>query len=488
MKLRIRRHKAATASIALMLLAISLSGCGSRLTNAKVVAENADLGGTSTRTPGVGGNTGSGGFSATGSPAGSDTTTPTTSGASANGTTASPGGTTSGNAGTSGGGSNGGVSSSASPTDPGTLSTVNVGQIGTDSGLVGTILGYSRTGAEIWAQYINQHGGLNGHPVNLITADDGGNPSTGLSEAQTMVQQDHVIAFLANSAVLSTPTIAPYLQQVGVPTIGGTDIESEWYTNPDFYPEGSSVRIWEDGAAKNGINEGHTKVGILYCVEFALICSNVDSLMIQDMNTLGGQTVYNEQISLAQPDFTSECLSARAAGVTNLVVLADINSWERLATDCDNQDFHPYYAIAGLEINPNLIATSTIGMVGAAGSFPFMVVSPATAQFDAAVKEATGQAPVAEFEASAWVAGLILQTAASKLSASNPTAAQVVAGLDQIRNDNFGGLTSPLTFTQGQPTPTPTCYYPIVVVQGGFSAPDGLQPQCLPSSLASGPQ
>jgi branched-chain amino acid transport system substrate-binding protein len=366
-----------------------------------------------------------------------------------------------------------------------TGSTVNVGQIGTDSGLVGSILGYGRVGAEIWASYINQHGGLNCHKVNLITVDDGGDPSTAKSEAETLVQQDHVIAFVSNSNVLTTATIAPYLQQVMVPTIGGTDDETQWFTNPDFFPHGASLRVDTDGSVKFGIEKGDTKVGVVSCVEVPLICSNVANVVQDDTAALGGTVVYNASASIAQPDFTTECLGAQSAGVTNLYLALDPASVVRFANDCAQQNYHPFYNITALLLDPTILTSpNTVGTVSASSIFPFMVVTPATAQFDQAVQQSTGGAPTAEFEASAWIAGLILQTAAKNLPATNPTPAEVLTGLYQIKNDNFGGLSSPLTYTQGQSTTSPTCYFPIQVISGGYSAPDGLQEQCIPSSFS----
>jgi branched-chain amino acid transport system substrate-binding protein len=361
---------------------------------------------------------------------------------------------------------------------------VNIGEIGSDSGLLGTIVGYMRQGAEIWAAYINQHGGLGCHKVNLITADDGGDPSTALSEAQTMVQQDHVLALVSMADPLSLPTIAPYLQQAGVPVVGGVLVESQWYTNPDLFPQGSAFRVTVDGSVKAGIDQGATKVGVIACVELALICSNAANDLQQDTAAMGGQFVYSASVSLAQPDFTSQCLGAKAAGVTNLFLSLEPNSDIRLIGDCANQNYHPTFSTLGFALIPELINTPNAnGMVTASGVFPFSAVSPATAQFDQAVQQATGGPPNSGLFAAAWVAGLVLQTAANELPATNPTPADILAGLYRIKNDNFGGLTSPITYTKGQPAVSPTCYWPIDVKSGAAVAPLGLQSQCLPSGV-----
>jgi branched-chain amino acid transport system substrate-binding protein len=469
------------------ILALLLAGCGNRLPYGQVLAANAQTGGSSGAS-----SLGSGGANSIG---GSKSTSAGKSGGISSGQSGSSAssnssGSSQGSTGSAGGGAGAGAgagpSGAATSNGPATLSTVNIGQLGTNNGIMGTLLAADTVGVKIWASYVNQHGGLGGHKVNLITADDNGDPSTALSEAKTMVEQDHVIAFLSNADLLTTPTIAPYLQQMGVPAIGGTLTESEWTTNPDFYPQGATLRPLVDGSMNIGIQKGDKNVGVIACVEFALICSSVANIIQRDGPALGGKVVYNASVSLAQPDFTSQCLSAKSAGVNNFWLAMDPNSDLRLANDCAAQNYHPIYNTLVLAFTPLLLTSpNAVGMVAAGSVFPFMEVTPATAQFDQAVQQSTGGPPTTEFEASAWVSGLILQQASINLPVANPRPADVVAGLDQIKNNNFGGLTDSLTYTNGQPTQSPSCFFVAGVVQGGFNAPYGMTPQCLPTNFAA---
>src|ERR1700722_13765356 len=59
---------------------------------------------------------------------------------------------------------------------------------------------------EAWAKYVTAHGGINGHPVQLIVKDDGYNPTTSLADVQTLVTADHVVALFDNSDVDSSWT------------------------------------------------------------------------------------------------------------------------------------------------------------------------------------------------------------------------------------------------------------------------------------------
>jgi branched-chain amino acid transport system substrate-binding protein len=303
------------------------------------------------------------------------------------------------------------------------------------------------------------HGGLDGHPVNLITADDGSDPSTALSELHTFVEKYHVIAIVANANILTEPSTASYLDQVRVPSIGGDDTVPTWFTNPMFFPSGPDSKVILNGALRYWVAKGDTKVGVFACVEYSLICSNDAQIVKNDAASDGADFVWSGSGSLAQPDFTSACLSAKAAGANVLDVAFDPASIARFANNCAVQGYHPAMFGTSLQFDLQLENSNTVGWLGGSPAFPFMVNTPATASF--------------------------LQAAAAHLPAK-PTAADVLAGLYTINHDTFGGLTPPLTYTTGKPTTTPLCYYLFQYGSSGPTSPDGVKQQCLPSSYANG--
>lgn len=478
------RVRAATAAgVAVTLL---LSGCASRLSDSEVLAQN-----TSTQTTtaaGVPAQTGSGlplGSTTAGAPSGAVTAsgavpgvTPGAAAAATNvpGTNAGAGSPTE-HSGTK-----------AVVTDgPATGSVVNVGQIGLFGGFFGELVGTLKVGTSVSVAYINAHGGLNGHRINLIQADDGGDPSTGLALVKKMVEQDKVIAFLNNLNPLSSSSIFPAIQKYGVPIIGGLGAEPEYYTLPLSFPGASSPRIQSDAAVKYGIEQGHTKVGVIYCAEFASLCEANAKDVKNDVPKIGGDIVFSQQVSLAQPDYTSQCLSAKAAGVTNFLLVLDPASVVRLADSCANQNFHPYLGMLGFVFGDIVLRSkNTEGLIGAGSAFPFPFQSPATAAFRKQFQDTVGRAPGAGAEANAWVGGLILREGGKELPATNPTAADLVRGLTKIKKNNFGGLaTAAMTYTAGQGHPSPVCAFMMKVVKGGYEAPNGLKPTCLPESFST---
>jgi branched-chain amino acid transport system substrate-binding protein len=85
---------------------------------------------------------------------------------------------------------------------------------------------------QAWAKYVTAHGGIQGHPVQLIVKDDGYNPTNSLNDVETLVTTDHVVALFDNSDVDTSWT--SYVEAHNVPVAGGAESDAG-YTNPVFF-------------------------------------------------------------------------------------------------------------------------------------------------------------------------------------------------------------------------------------------------------------
>jgi branched-chain amino acid transport system substrate-binding protein len=80
-----------------------------------------------------------------------------------------------------------------------TPDTLEVGFICSCTGPEASTISQTAPAAQAWAAWTNAHGGIDGHKVALTVKDDGYNPSTSLSDAESLVQQNHVLAIIDNS-------------------------------------------------------------------------------------------------------------------------------------------------------------------------------------------------------------------------------------------------------------------------------------------------
>jgi len=114
-----------------------------------------------------------------------------------------------------------------------------------------------------WAAQVNARGGLAGHPVNLIVADDGSDPARHQALVQQLVEERGVIAFVYNSAPLSGQASVKYLTDKRVPVIG-SELAGQWfYESPMFFPQASSglALVYNSiaGVAAHVVPQGKTK-------------------------------------------------------------------------------------------------------------------------------------------------------------------------------------------------------------------------------------
>ena len=377
--------------------------------------------------------------------------------------------------------------SSAAPSGGGgtasSNSTIALGNVGTYSGVIGAVFSGAQQTMGVWQAYVNQHGGLNGHPVHVYIEDDGSDPSTSVSDVEQEVTQDHVIAFVGNLMPLTVQASLSYLQQQNIPVIGGDASSTTWWQSPVLFPQGSSD-LGPDQAIftiKAASAKGFTKMGVLYCVEDPT-CSNGIQSLIQPG---GGQqagvtTVYSSSISITQPDFTAQCLDAKQAGATLIYFAGDGDSLIRTANNCAAQGYKPQFVGDSLAITANLASDPNLnGLIAGQTNFPWMdSYTPAQATYQQAVKQYDPQLAGSATTAGEWAAGM-LAVAASKDLTATPTSAQFFQGLWSIKDNNLGGLAPPLTFNQnGTATPS-NCFFLMTLQNGQFVDLQNGNSQCV---------
>jgi branched-chain amino acid transport system substrate-binding protein len=425
---------------------------------------------------------------AAGGSAASSTTTSTTqcsSGALASGPTghagsggasaSNPGARTAASSSVSSGGGGGGAASNGS--------TIALGNVGTYSGVIGAVFSGAQQTIGVWQAYVNQHGGLNGHPVHVYIEDDGADPSTSVSDVEQEVTQDHVIAFVGNLMPLTVQASVSYLQQQDIPVIGGDASSTTWWQSPVLFPQGSSD-LGSDQAVftiKAAAAKGYTKMGVLYCVEDPT-CSNGIQSLIQPG---GGQqagvtTVYSSSFSITQPDFTAQCLDAKQAGATFIYFAGDGDSLMRMANNCAAQGYKPLYVGDSIAITANLASNPNLnGLLAGQTNFPWVdAFTPAQATYQQAVKQYAPQLAGSATTAAEWAAGMLAVAAAKDLTAT-PTSAEFFQGLWSIKDNNLGGLAPPLTFNQNAAATPSNCFFLMTLQNGQFVDLQNGNSQCV---------
>ena len=377
-------------------------------------------------------------------------------------------------------------STSSSPAASTSKAPYVLGVAAATSGPISTSVGPIGPTVQAWGKWTNAHGGIGGHPVKVVSIDDGGNPANGLTDVKQMVQQDHIIALVPGDGLETV--YAPYLKSQNIPVIGGTDAASTYSTYSNWFsltasPVADNYAALAAGKQLAGID----KIAVMYCSEVAA-CSAVVDEVKQVEGSLGIKVVSTAAISSSATDYTAPCLAARSAGANGLFLSAATQQHVNVSASCARQGYKVPQVANDEGFSALWLKTPALdGSVLTSPAFPFIDDSnAATKAFQAAITQYIPKARSTESwgptYASAWLSGAIFAKAAELGGlADNPSPAGVLKGLYAFHNETLGGLTAPMNYVRGNnPNVKNSCAYVMRIKAGKFVEPQGLKPVCKP--------
>jgi branched-chain amino acid transport system substrate-binding protein len=367
---------------------------------------------------------------------------------------------------------------------------VVIGQVGDFSGIVGVAGAPMRAALAVWVQDINAKGGLAGHPVQLVSIDTQGSASKAQAAVRTLVEDKHAVAVVAAYLGLTLSAVTKYMNDKHVPVIGGELAGYAWFQNPMFFPQGTTTSLALYGILQTTAAEHKPKMALFYCTE-AAVCSDTRAQMRAYAPTAHVDIVYEAQVSLAQPDFTAQCINARSAGAQTLMIVMDGGSLTRIARDCGRQSYHPdLWTGASILADDQKDDPDLDGVRAIAQTFPFMLdTTPAEQAYHAAMQRYAPSEPPAGTASMAWTAAELLRAAVaatgSRATSGPITTKLVLDGLYGLRAATLGGLApGTLSFApRSSGNPGSRCFWIIGLSRGAWVAPNGNTQVCAPPGV-----
>jgi branched-chain amino acid transport system substrate-binding protein len=360
---------------------------------------------------------------------------------------------------------------------------IAVGAMGSFTGAGAGSTADAKTVFQDWVDATNAAGGINGHPIQATIMDNQNTPSVAVANATKLVQQDHVKVIFDLSDDLES-TWAKIVDTAQVPVLGQSEGPA-FGTDANFYPTGTTVEplIW--GELKAASVAKVSKISGLYCAEIAS-CAQTVPLITALGKTVGISLAYSASISSTASSYTAQCLGSKNAGANGVTVAAASEVAVSVAASCATQGYKPVYVTTAGEMTTPWLAQSALnGAIGNTQDVPWFDDStPATKAMQAAIsKYSPSVLTSASYGATAtigWAAGTVFATVA-KTAGLTPSSsqAQIVAALDTVKNETFGGITPPLTFTAGKPAQV-ACSFLAGISNGKWTEPIGLKTICMP--------
>jgi branched-chain amino acid transport system substrate-binding protein len=327
------------------------------------------------------------------------------------------------------------------------------------------------TGA--WAAYVNNHGGVAGHPIKLIQFDDSCDPGQSVTDAQVLIN-DHAVAIFDNTQ--EAPGWIPQVTAAKIPIICGIESAGSvgCFSNPNLFPSGTTVLTGLYGSVAAAKTAGAKSFSVVYCTEVAS-CKQALPLFKADAGLVGLDYGESLAVSNSAPDYTAQCESL--AGTHSDAVFVAGPPADKFASDCTQQGYHPIIALGTSTWQTRYASVSALnGASGPFGDVPWFENVPATMSLRAAAAKILKSAAVPYYVSGAWAAGLLFQYAAAHVT-QTPTTQEIYAGLYAISGTTLGGYSPPLIFTPGKPASV-NCFFEISIRHGAFTAPQGTRTTC----------
>jgi branched-chain amino acid transport system substrate-binding protein len=380
------------------------------------------------------------------------------------------------NASSSGSGSGSGSTAASGGT---TLhkSTIVLGNIGTYSGPFGAQYADSLKGLQAWAQWTTEHGGLNGHPVKIVSIDDLGSTTNALAGAKRLVEADHAVAILDAMTPNTDSAYAPYVQSQHIPVVGGIPLDANWITNPYFFPTGANSVGFLTGQFNLVKKAGGKKLGIFLC-QFAA-CDAGIPLFQQITRQLGIAYAGAQSISSAASTYAAQCLKFRTDGVDTVIPELDGPTTVHVIESCAQQGYHPKVVVPSSDLDAAAMSNSAFAGAFGVTESPLWFGPAAQSQiWYKAYKQLYPNDTPTGFATLGWQAGVVVAAALAR-APGTVTPADVLAGLWSLPpKDTFGGWTPALTYAKLKPATTAPCIWVTEVRNGTQIAPDGTGEIC----------
>jgi branched-chain amino acid transport system substrate-binding protein len=356
---------------------------------------------------------------------------------------------------------------------------VKIGVIGTFSGFGSDTSISDPAAIKAWASMTNAAGGLDGHPVEVVVADDTGTAANSVTAAKKLVEQDHVIAIVGVLDSGLEGTWAAYVDSKHIPVIGGQATGEAWLTDPNFFPSHlnpANVLLMTAYAAKLA---NATQYGVAYCSEEPACAQGL---------TLSKQIAPKAQVTLTggypisgtAPNYTQQCLGFKASGTTSVFLALAEPTWVRFMSSCASQGYNPVPITQDGNFLPAILKDPNFAKLWMVSpTFDWATTTPANKSFIAAMGKYAPTAPLQGAAADGWAAATLFGKAAANLSA-DPTSDDIYKGLYALGADyNAGGLIPPVTFAKGKAAVQKPCAAYFEAQDGKLTTPKGTDQICL---------
>ena len=393
----------------------------------------------------------------------------------------------------------GATGSNASSTATGT--PIPIGYLEDETGGDAGIATEGTATAQAWVDWTNAHGGVDGHPIKLYTANTNTDPAQATTEVDNFISSDHIVA-LWQDATSTEPSWNPIMYKAGVPVIGGSCYFPEWTDQPNMYCTSTTIESGLYASEYVVKHAGFQKQALNQCNSVAA-CTSALPLAVLGAKSLGID-LFTSKSSPSAPDDTPQCLADKNFGA-QAVELGGLNVGV-FAQSCAAQNFKPTYVNEyDLFTQPELASYPELeGAIGDDQTFPTFPAASNIPQLSGYFQAMQKYEPAymqggSKYDqnygivsGAAWSGSYVTGEALANANVpanQTVTIADLERGLAMIpQGSTNGGYTPPVSYGNGTTTveKAVNCFWLTKIVNGQYQLQGNLSTvtsQCEPLSL-----
>jgi ABC-type branched-subunit amino acid transport system substrate-binding protein len=217
--------------------------------------------------------------------------------------------------------------------------------------------------AEAAAAAINKAGGVNGHPLKIITCNDNFDPNTATQCARTAVH-DRVTAVVGSVSTYIS-NILPVLLANKIPSIGSANASAAEVTDKNSFTITAGTGLYGNAGATELINHGKNKIAIVY-IDIPIVAPLLASIE-KTIPTLGNKTgtvVATIPVSPTATDMSTYTAALQASGASGALFVLSSGQVDELL----QSDYEAGLSTATVTPALNTLAPADLASLGAAAN------------------------------------------------------------------------------------------------------------------------
>jgi branched-chain amino acid transport system substrate-binding protein len=329
---------------------------------------------------------------------------------------------------------------------------VRIGYTGPLSGSLSLLGQGVRDGIDVYVQYINDQGGVNGRKIEFIAEDDGYEPMRTLAAAKKLSEQDKVIALVSPAGTPNVTAMIGYSQERKMPIIAPYAFSHALTTPTKRYvfttlPE---VRLQADVLGGYLINQlKQTKIAAIY--------QNDD--FGQDAVAGLDERMKKSNVALTKlpfdrgsTNFSGVVAQAREAGAEDVIFLGIPRDAALVMKEANKMGWKPQFSGHSALGDPQTFALAGAplveGAIAVAVMEPLDSKKPQVAEFIARQNKYLPKTSPTTYSMHGYNAAELFVEALKRVQ-GEPTGDKIVAALESIKGFDTG-LMGPITFSPDQ--------------------------------------